>query len=474
MVGWSVRRWLVPVLAVSLVVGAAGAVGRGALALVVWQQWQPGRTVAAPMPAGGVDVARRDREVVALLDRRARALLAGDTAAVLADVDPGSADFVAEQRAMVSGLRRVPLGDLSYEVLPDRALDRPAARERLGPTAYVAAVVVRHRLEGYDEGSVARPAGLTFVLREDRWLLAADDDALQVLPEGGHADPWDVGEVAVHEGRRGLVLADPRRDEDLDEVGPLVDAALAEVEEFWPPAPGSPTGWSGRMVVLLPGDRQTFLRHLGDEDGDDSDDVAAVMVPAYPEVPWFESPGSDSEMTGARVVVAPDVGLEEWGPEELRTLLTHEAVHVATAGVDGPWAPTWLAEGLADYVSFRAEGGVGADQLETYDVDEDTAERLEAGGYRLELPGTVGFYEDPERVDANYVAGWLACAFVADRWGEDRLRALYRAAADAQTPGEASDAQDAALRSVLGMERAAFEQAASTWVRTHWVAHADR
>jgi len=101
-------------------------------------------------------------------------------------------------------------------------------------------------------------------------------------------------------------------------------------------------------------------------------------------------------------------------------VLTHELTHVA-AGTDH--LPVWLYEGFADYAGYRDAGlpvRVAAAEL--------TAE-VRAGRLPRSLPGPAAFAPNPQspaRLARAYQEAWLACRFIADRFGEGNLVRLYR------------------------------------------------
>ncbi|MDV9193517.1 hypothetical protein R6L23_35815, partial [Streptomyces sp. SR27] len=65
---------------------------------------------------------------------------------------------------------------------------------------------------------------------------------------------------------------------------------------------------------------------------------------------------------------------------------------------------------------------------------------------RLPVDGDFAFGGDAEALARAYEGGWLACALIADRWGETKLTAFYRAVG--AHPGR-DGAVEQALREVL-------------------------
>ncbi len=137
---------------------------------------------------------------------------------------------------------------------------------------------------------------------------------------------------------------------------------------------------------------------------------------------------------GDRVIVVPD-GFARLTPTGRDVVLTHELTHVA-AGTRG--LPPWLYEGFADYVAYKDSGlslPVAAAELRA---------EVRAGRVPRALPGPGGFAPGTVRLAQSYQEAWLACRFLAERFGEERLVALYR---DARARGV-----DRALRATAGLD----------------------
>jgi hypothetical protein len=257
--------------------------------------------------------------------------------AFLATVDPSSPELVARQAATFDALAQVPLGTWDYVLdpgsssAPDERLDRRYGQGRW----WAPSVALRYALAGFDERPVVVDHHLTFVLREDRWLLGADDDfALQ-----GRATPralWDRGPVAAVRGDGALVLGPPVQQRLMEQVASLTAAAVPRVTAAWGP-------WRERVVVLVPEDTEELAGLLG-SDGDLSR-IAAVATAE------LRGGRDEYDPAGDRVLVNPETfaGLGAVGRQ---VVLTHEVTHVATRRASGPAVPGWLAEGFADLVGY--------------------------------------------------------------------------------------------------------------------------
>ncbi|MFI6319390.1 hypothetical protein ACIBG8_17800 [Nonomuraea sp. NPDC050556] len=158
--------------------------------------------------------------------------------------------------------------------------------------------------------------------------------------------------------------------------------------------------------------------------------VSAILgVPVHPVVVVPSSDGEAARLAGVgsvdglaaladrgRVIVVPG-NFAKLTPTGRDVVLTHELTHVA-AGTGG--VPAWLREGFADYVAYRDAG------LPVKVAAAELAGDVRAGRLPYELPGPQDFAPGAVRLAQAYQEAWLACRFVAERFGEDRLVRLYR------------------------------------------------
>ncbi len=413
----------------------------------------------AAAPLGGGEATARRAAAVAVLARRIRALRTGDEGAFLADLLPGAAPLAAEQSALFRRLRSLSLQDLSYALVPDHAFADTNALRRLGATAWTSPVVETYRIAGADAGPVASAQAYTFVRRDGRWWLAGDRYGLDMLPPGAHSDPWEAGDVAKAAGRRSVVIGPAAQADVLDDLARDTDRALLAVRRVWPVSAAQARR---RVVVFLPSgtsELRTWFR--GDEDR--VEHTAAIDVPVYDRVEQWSS--GSPRLSGSRIIVNPDAF--DPGSAQFAELLRHELTHTATDAVNGDGAPLWLVEGFADYVALRRDTPIAA--LHAAGLDDRTAGRLDDGDYGYAFPPSAGFYDgDEATVEEHYVAGWLACLYIADRWNEDRLRLLYRRLASTRSEVFSSLQTVLAFRDVLGTTPEGFEHGLSRWLQREW------
>ncbi|MEW1679664.1 hypothetical protein [Streptomyces sp. NPDC093594] len=327
-----------------------------------------------------VDAARA--QVQSLLDRRAEAVLDRDAAAY---ARTGTRDGF-------DNLRAVPLADWSYRV---------TALDRTGDHA-IAAADLSYRVEGHDPSPVVTARTLSLSRdRDGHWSVDSDrpaDDSGQQL--------WDQGRAQAVRGERSLVLGVGQPAATLRDYAELADRAVPAVSDAWG------TRWARSVVVLVPRTLEGMAGLLGSPPSSYRG-IAAVTTGAT---------GAGPRAPADRVIVNPDAfGL--LGDAGRQVVLTHETTHVATRAHTSAATPLWLSEGYADWVGYRDAARAPA---------EAAPELAHAVG-RGEVPGALpedddfGFTGDADGLAQAYEGSWLACRMIADRWGEDRLGAFYRA-----------------------------------------------
>jgi hypothetical protein len=153
---------------------------------------------------------------------------------------------------------------------------------------------------------------------------------------------------------------------------------------------------------------------------------------------------------GDRVTLNP-VNWSKVGPLGSRIVLTHELTHVATRAETGSQTPKWLSEGFADYVGFLNTG------VPATVVAAELATDVRAGHLGRELPRNRAFRGGNAALSQAYESGWLACRYLADRYGQARLVRFYRAVGTSPL-GQAA-AVSHALRRGFGLTTARFTAA---------------
>lgn len=390
---------------------------------------------AAPAPDPRVE---RDRAVRALLDRRAAAVTARDREAFLATVFAGAPAFVERQAALFDALAQVPLGVWGYEL--DATRERPPNPEldaRYGVGHWWAPdVTLRYAIAEFDAEPTYAPQRLTFVRAGETWTIAADDE-FESAGESSARGLWDGGSVVPVRGAHSLVLGHPGSEQLLRQIADVVDEAVPTVSRVWG------TEWSQSVVVLVPDDQAELDRMLGA-----TIDLSRIAAVATAELTNL---GDGYHPVGDRVIVNPP-NFAKLGRLGRQVVLVHEVTHVATRHATGPDTPTWLVEGLADYVGY----------LDVPVAVATAARELRAavrdGRVPDALPSTVSFDgANPDLAEA-YESSWMAFRLLVEQHGLEAALRFYRAVGASREAG-ADDALDAAFAQELGTTTEAFTAA---------------
>jgi hypothetical protein len=352
---------------------------------------QPTRTAAA--------VAARRIAVDTILLRRATAVRTADETLFLQDVDPANPRLREQQKVLFANLVDIGFGEIGYSQAEER-FDAATVRAH-GRSTYLVRVLMRYQIPKVDLTPVSTELGYTFIDRGGRWILVDDNDLDKDLGPGAHQEPWDLGRIEVHRGPRVLVLVekgDARRGRSI-----VAEATqgVAEVAAYWP------RKWQGSVLIAALDEKAVRDARFADEDVES----AASSGSTFSSLPGQDT--ADGTVAGAYIVINPS---ERDRIDEI--LLSHEITHVATADLGG-YEPLWLAEGAAEYVSWRgieaisAPGEVGNWEQ---DVIDQALPLLSA------LPSDVGFYQNTADV---YGVSWLAVRLLVSQVGLTGVENLY-------------------------------------------------
>ncbi|SDK06231.1 hypothetical protein SAMN05421806_104266 [Streptomyces indicus] len=360
------------------------------------------------------------RAVKDLLDRRAEAVIARDAGAFRATEADGDAEELGD-------LAQVPLGSWTYDLVRlEPAGDRATATVRL-----------HYRIRGYDRAPVTADRTVKLVNEDGDWLVASDRPK-----DKGAEQLWEQGEVTVVHGERSLVLGVGRGAEKLRGYAELADRAVPAVQEVWGKR------WAGRVVVLVPESLDDMGALLG---------APASGYQGIAAVTTGEAGGGSGKAPADRIILNPEA-FDVLGDFGKQVVLTHETTHVATRSATTPATPLWLSEGFADWLGYRGSGRTAP----------QAAPELDRALDRSELPVTLpadeefAFSGSASRLAQAYESGWLACKMTAERWGEQKLLAFYRAVgAHDRREGAVEDA----LHEVLGTTLEAFTREWEAYVR---------
>lgn len=394
------------------------------------------RPTSAPAPAQARVPVEDERAtaVEALLTARSAAILGRDRSAFLATVDPMATALRSRQGAMFDALAEVPIGDWDYAL--DALSSRPAESKldlRYGRGQWWSPEVsLSYALAGFDEQPTADAQYLTFVRRDGRWLLGADDD----FEADGAATPralWERGPVVAV--RAPGVLALGHADTPLlRNVAAVASAAIPRVTAVWG------TQWRQQIVAIVPGSTAELSSLL--ESDQDLSQIAAVASARYSGEPDPDAGAVD------RILINPET-FPKLGQLGRRVVLTHEVTHVAARRATGPIVPAWLAEGLADYVGYK-------DVKVSLDVAaRDLRKDVRAGRLPQALPEDDAFGGGNAALAQAYEQSWLAVRLLAEQYGEDDLLRFYRALG-AVRGGSRTIVLSTELRDEFGIDTAQF------------------
>lgn len=355
-------------------------------------------------------------ELEALLGRRARAVRSGNLTAFLDDVDPARPKFRARQERYFLNLRELPLGSFRYS-LDESVITLPDGRLQ-------GVVQLSMRLERYDASPVSTAALFTFRhLDSGAWVLSEDRNRAFERDNDIEPQPWDLMRIQVKEGDGVLGVFD---EESIDAAYQIIDEiedGIRVIEQE------VPLPWSGRVVVYALSDLRV-LSGLDDLPGGDPDRLDGVAFPvrASPESP---------RLAAIRFMLHPRMIYRD--DESRSRLVRHELTHVAIGRRDDR-VPTWLSEGLAEYVSVQP--------IVPYErmISREALDAAQAGPDSLPLDNE---FNGPHS-GANYGIAWYACEYIAGAFGEPALWRLFDAMrAGGGTP---EDEQDAVLERLFGLD----------------------
>ncbi len=344
------------------------------------------------------------------LDSRAVAVRSADQAAFLAGVARGDDSFVADQTTYLDNLGQLPLSRFGYSL-------EPASLTR-SERGYWATVEVTMQLDGYDARPVVTPDRYLFTPQgKGRYAVASVTDRTWESDNELDPQPWDLGPITVRTGSGVLGVFDAGSEASARSVVAAVEDGVSAV------AAEIPYEWDDG-VVLYALDDPTFLSGLDHVPGSDplSLDAVSFEVMAGPDAP---------QVASTRFVLNPDV-VAGAGPGRGR-LIRHELTHVAL-GSRADHVPTWLSEGLAEYVSVRPMAP------EDRAISGAALAAAEAGLSALPTDRDFG----GPGSEAGYGIAWWACEYLASAYTESILWTLL----EAMTEGRPDDV----LQDLVGMD----------------------
>jgi hypothetical protein len=358
----------------------------------------------------------------------------GNEAQFLADIDPANTKLRAAQAVLFANLEEIGFAELGYSQAEERF--NPSVLQAHGRTTYLVRVLMRYQIPQVDLAPVTTELGYTFVNRAGRWVLTDDDDLDDDLGPGAHQEAWDLGRIEVQRAPRVLVAVEKGDTKRGRAIAAAAAQGLTEVSAYWP------RKWRGSVFVIALDDTNVRDARFADEDIES----AASSGSTFSSLPGQDT--ADGTVAGAYIVINPN---ERDRVDEI--LLSHEITHVATADLGG-YEPLWLAEGAAEYVSWRgieAISGPGEVAKWEQDVIDNALPALTS------LPSDAGFYQNSADV---YGVSWLAVRYLVRRIGLDHVEELYE---DMAMHGTDQASRDRILLSRTGLTEATLWTALQTY-----------
>jgi hypothetical protein len=395
-----------------------------------------GRGEGAPRSGGGWGPIRggeaaRDNAVRAVLDQRESAVRNGDRAAFLDTVDASATDeFKIRQGRLFDGLRSLPLASYELELRTDEVPDLAAGLATRYPGAqevFLPPVEAHYRLTGIDTVDAVDGYYYTFLLRDGRWRIVSDRDLEDIgLPSARNL--WDFGPVHQQRTDHFTILHDPADQKRAEAIGVLCEQGFARlIATFGRPVPE-------QIVVVLPHSLDQ-LREILQATFDLSNFVAFASASVDRDQDW--------QSTAPRVYVQ-DTNLSRSRRDFQLQTFHHEFTHVAAFPLAGPFVPSWIHEGVADWM---AGGEKGPTSVEGTDgLLPDDWEFTTGGG---------------ESIIRAYDESTSAMAFLAAKKGKGAPVDLLAKVGQARTaPGTDRYRVDQGLRAVYG---AGIDQFQKDW-----------
>jgi hypothetical protein len=344
-------------------------------------------------------------------------------------VDPAApAAFRLAQASSFEGLRSLPLASFSLTARLDDTGDLGAGLSPRygGAPTFLPETRLRMRFVDYDDRDDVESLFLTFVQRGDRWYVGGDAD-LAPLGIDSFRGLWDQGPVEVQRTAHFLVLSHPPDAGRARNLAAVAEEAIGTLDERW----AEP--WSHRVPLILPAsidELTTILQATFDLDNF----VAFVAYASVRDRDW--------EVTAPRIYIQ-DRNLSRYSRAEQVRTLTHELSHVAVAPLAGPWIPSWVHEGVAEWVALGRR------------VDERRPDGSDAK-LPLDFEFTVG---GREAINLSYAESRSMMSFLAARWGPGAPVDLVRAlGAEKVAPGNEELRVDRVLTRISGLNTVQLEK----------------
>lgn len=361
-------------------------------------------------------------EAQQLLNARARAVRNGNLRAFLRSLDRQDPALVSRQRRYFRNLQQLPLGAFRYRVLESQWPDTLRGAD-WDPDTLLAQVRLVNQLTGFDEVPVSRVTGFAFAREDGRPVIISETTGAGAPFPGSNPAPWDLTEVRIRQTEHTLEVYDARTWPRAAEVGEILEDGIEAI------ADGLPFEWSEQVVVYV-FQRKDVLESYEGVPGGNIRHLGAMTFPIYASL-------GEPEIAGVRFTLLPSSLRAD--RDFLERITRHELTHVAVGERDDG-APVWVAEGIAEYMSARNTAPAQR-RIATVAVER-------ARGTVQDMPASADFNGEDQAW--NYALAWMACDYIAQTQGEDKMWAMMNAL-HADGAGTADEDQDPVLRRILGL-----------------------
>jgi hypothetical protein len=266
--------------------------------------------------------------------------------------------------------------------------------------------------------------------------------------------PWEVEPYRSMRSPHFLVLAPTRIDVRAAGFAGDLEAAYARMRSRLAAA-----SLRRRYLVVVAGDPGAARELTTSIRGVES--LAAITDARVDD----EGPAQRVKQVVSLRLVAVWPALAGLGPDERRRILTHELTHAVLTPRTSGRTPAWLTEGVALYVSGDRRVQDASQRLALGATTAGVRRALTLRG--LSRPTAIAGLAGPAQT-AAYAYASAAAFYVAQRFGERRLLALYDAFNDTAIPGVGGVAvTDAAVRHVLHESLPRLDHDLRTWLRPY-------
>ena len=334
------------------------------------------------------------RSINDALSQQAETLLAGDTEAFLAELDPNLRDNVSDTFAR---LAQLPLAEFSLALEPEQNF-RGVDNELSGGL-----VEMRYRLDGVPEDNVFVynfVADLERASENEGWILTA--------LEPNRLPPfWWTGGFALFETEHFLLLS-RAEDEDFALAESEVEAAYEALA-----AQGLPL--EERYVAYFTQAASDFYELTGTNRAN----LLGVALSTYETADETINVRNRAFYLNGEALADP-----RRDPDERQTTITHELVHLVFAQSSRPYTPSWLSEGLAVHYS-----GEDSTEARTRLFTEGRMNEVDL----VELTTLVELGEHDylgETTNYRYIFSGATIGYLIETFGEQTLLDFYQAYAE--------------------------------------------